>query len=90
MARATVVVDARAAALAESGDCLIPIEEGRFGPEHVATEIGEVLAGTRPGRPSADALTVYVSLGQAVQDLAVARLVHERAVAGGRGTVVAL
>jgi len=90
MARAVVVVDSRQAAMAESGECLIPIAEGRFGPEHVATEIGEVLSGARPGRASPDDLTVYVSLGQAVQDLAVAALVHERALAEGRGTVVAL
>jgi ornithine cyclodeaminase/alanine dehydrogenase-like protein (mu-crystallin family) len=43
------------------------------------TEVGEVLAGARPGRQSADELTVYMSTGQAVEDVAAARLVSDRA-----------
>ncbi|MGH7903785.1 MAG: ornithine cyclodeaminase family protein [Candidatus Dormibacteraceae bacterium] len=51
----------------------------------LVTEVGEVLAGTRPGRTSEDELTVYKSTGHAVEDLAAARLVHDRAVAEGIG-----
>jgi alanine dehydrogenase len=54
------------------------------------TEIGEVLAGTRPGRTSRDELTVYKSTGHAVEDAAAAGLVYRRAVATGTGTVVSI
>ncbi|HEY6706655.1 MAG TPA: ornithine cyclodeaminase family protein [Actinomycetota bacterium] len=54
------------------------------------TEIGEVLAGTRPGRTSRDELTVYKSTGHAVEDAAAAGLVYRRALATGTGTVVSI
>src|SRR6266508_1159035 len=54
------------------------------------TEIGEVLAGTRPGRTSGDEITVYKSTGHAVEDAAAARLVYERARGTGSGLVVKL
>ena len=54
------------------------------------TELGEVLLGTRPGRESADEITVYKSMGHAVEDLVAAQLVHERATREGVGTLVAL
>jgi alanine dehydrogenase len=85
MRRARVVVDSRDANLAECGDCLIPIAEGLFGPEHVSDEIGEVLAGTKPGRTSPDQMTIYQSCGLAVQDMAAARCVYDRARAVQRG-----
>jgi alanine dehydrogenase len=56
-------------------------------PETV-TEIGEVLAGTRPGRTSADELTVYKSTGHAVEDAVAAQLVYQRAVQAGAGQTV--
>ena len=49
------------------------------------TEVGEVLAGTRPGRTSKDEITVYKSMGHAVEDAAAARLVYDRARAEGVG-----
>ena len=58
-------------------------------PETV-TEIGEVLAGTRPGRTSADELTVYKSTGHAVEDAVAAQLVYQRAVQAGAGQTVIL
>ena len=54
------------------------------------TEIGEVLAGTRPGRHSAEEITVYKSTGHAVEDAAAARLVYDRAKAEGVGIPLAL
>src|SRR6266508_3916858 len=54
------------------------------------TEIGEVLAGTRPGRTSADELTVYKSTGHAVEDAAAARLVYDRARRTGTGVSVTI
>jgi ornithine cyclodeaminase/alanine dehydrogenase-like protein (mu-crystallin family) len=50
------------------------------------TEIGEVLAGTKPGRLSRDEITIYKSTGHAVEDAAAARLVYDRARAEGAGT----
>jgi ornithine cyclodeaminase len=55
-----------------------------------AVELGEILAGTRRGRISATQLTVYKSMGHAVEDAAAARLVYERAVAEGTGTEIEL
>lgn len=90
MRAARVVVDSREANLAECGDCLIPIREGLFGPEHVSDELGEVLAGSRPGRRSDDEITIYQSCGIAVQDVAAAQMVYDRARSGGLGTDVEL
>ena len=90
MAAARVVVDSRDANLRECGDCMIPIAEGLFGPEHVSDEIGEVLAGTKAGRTSPEQITVYQSVGLAIQDIAAAKLVYDRAVQKGVGTPVGL
>jgi alanine dehydrogenase len=79
MRAARVVVDSREATLSECGDCLIPIADGLFGPEHVSDELGEVLAGEKRGRTSADEITIYQSCGIAVQDVAAAQLVYDRA-----------
>ena len=54
------------------------------------TELGEVIAGTRPGRTSPDQLTVYKSTGHAIEDAAAVRLVYERAIAEGAGQKVIL
>jgi len=70
--RALVVVDHRPAALAEAGDLLIPMEKGLFGPEHIYAELGEIVAGRKPGRQSRRQVTLFKSVGVAVQDLAAA------------------
>ena len=57
---------------------------------NTATEVGEMLLGTRPGRRSPDEITVYKSMGHAVEDLAAAGLVYREAVARGAGTTVDL
>jgi ornithine cyclodeaminase/alanine dehydrogenase-like protein (mu-crystallin family) len=54
------------------------------------TEVGEVLAGTRPGRTSAHEITIYKSTGHAVEDAAAARLVYDRAKAEGAGVSLGL
>lgn len=73
--RARVFVDDRRSALEEAGDLIIPIREGLIGEDHVRAEIGEVLAGLKPGRASDDETTLFKSVGNAVLDLAVASLV---------------
>jgi alanine dehydrogenase len=90
MRSARVVVDSRATALAESGDVLIPLREGVFGPEHVGDELGEVLIGAKPGRSDADQITLYNSLGVGLQDLAAAALLIDAARTRGIGTEIDL
>ena len=67
--RTRVFVDSLEAARREAGDLLIPVSEGAFTFEDVAAEIGAVVTGARPGRTAADEITLYKSLGLAVQDL---------------------
>jgi ornithine cyclodeaminase/alanine dehydrogenase-like protein (mu-crystallin family) len=73
--RAAVFVDERRSALEEAGDLIIPIREGWIDESHVRAEIGEVVAGLKPGRRSSDEVTLFKSVGNAVLDLAVASLV---------------
>jgi len=64
--------------------------EGAVAPGHIRAELGEVLAGLAPGRTSPDELTVFKSLGLAVEDLAAAEHVLRRAEEEDAGTVVSL
>jgi ornithine cyclodeaminase/alanine dehydrogenase-like protein (mu-crystallin family) len=73
--RAGLFVDERRAALEEAGDIIIPLHEGVIDKSHIRAEIGEILAGLKPGRRSDDEITVFKSVGNAVEDLAVAALV---------------
>jgi alanine dehydrogenase len=86
--RARVFVESRAAALAPppsgSPDLTDPIARGLVSPDDIA-EIGEVLLGTRPGRSSEEEITLYKSVGVAVQDAAAAAQVLAAATAGGVG-----
>ncbi len=86
---ATVVVDSRAQAAVECGELLLAMQEGAIGADHVAAELGEVLLGRHPGRQDAREITLFKSLGLAVEDLEAALLVVARARARGIGTEVA-
>ena len=77
--RARVFIDRRESALAEAGDLLIPMREGAVGEDHIVGEIGDVLVGRIPGRQSPEEITLFKSLGLAVEDLAAARFVWRRA-----------
>jgi ornithine cyclodeaminase len=67
----------------------MPLAEGAIsGPDHIKAEIGELLTGAHPGRTSDDELTVFKSLGLAVEDLAAAEYVVRRAAETGTGTTV--
>jgi ornithine cyclodeaminase len=77
-----VVVDSRATALKEAGDLLPAREKGRLHAGQL-TEIGEVIAGLRPGRRAPDQVTLFESQGMAIQDLAVAA--HLLKLASDRG-----
>ncbi|HEY2953756.1 MAG TPA: ornithine cyclodeaminase family protein [Candidatus Eisenbacteria bacterium] len=90
VARSMLFVDRRESARAEAGDFLIPKAEGVFGDDHIRAEIGEVLIGARPGRGSRDEVTLFKSLGLAVEDLAAAHRVWQRALETGAGTEIEL
>lgn len=90
VARARVVVDSREAAFQESGDIVLGLREGRFNKDHVAGELGEVVAGRVPGRIAQREITVFKSLGLAVEDLAAARLAYVRARERGLGVEIDL
>jgi alanine dehydrogenase len=90
LARSKVFVDSRQAIMAECGDVLLALAEKSVMPDHVQTEIGEVLAGTRPGRSKPDEVTLYKSVGIAIQDVATADLVYHKALEQNLGTNVAL
>lgn len=78
LAAALVSVDSRSAARAESGDISIPIDQGLISETGIA-EIGEIIAGKRPGRSSTEQFTVFKSVGVAVQDAVAASLALEKA-----------
>jgi ornithine cyclodeaminase len=88
--RARVFVDQREAALAEAGDLAGPIADGAVDPDVVVGELGEVVAGRVAGRTSDDQITFFKSVGNAVQDVAVAARVRAAAEREGRGVVVEL
>lgn len=90
VARSRLVVDSRAAALVESGDVVLAIAEGRFAAGHVLGELGEVVRGSVVGRQTLDDVTVFKSLGLAVEDVAAADLVYRRAVETGTGSELVL
>jgi ornithine cyclodeaminase len=85
---AGLFVDRRESTLNESGDYLHAAEEAGIGPDHIRAELGELLVGSHAGRRGDDELTVFKSLGLAVEDLAAAALAVERAHESGLGTEV--
>jgi ornithine cyclodeaminase/alanine dehydrogenase-like protein (mu-crystallin family) len=88
VAHASLFVDRRESTLHEAGDYLLPAAEGAIAPDHIKAELGEVLVGKHPGREHEDELTVFKSLGIAVEDLAAAELVVGRAREQGVGVEV--
>lgn len=74
VARATVFVDTREGVLAEGGDILLAIEEGRFEAERIAASLADLCRGAHPGRTRADEITLFKSVGWAGEDLAAAIL----------------
>jgi alanine dehydrogenase len=85
VARGRLFVDSRPGAIAEAGDVLLPISEGAFDATHIAGELGEVSAGMVEGRRAAAEVTIFKSLGMAVEDVAAAHLAFEKAAERGLG-----
>jgi ornithine cyclodeaminase len=90
VARGDLYVDSREAALVEAGDIVLAIKEGAIGPSHIKGELGEVVARPTEPRSTPDRVTIFKSLGLAVEDVAAAHLVYERARDAGRGSEFAL
>lgn len=88
--RARVIVDQRDAIMEEAGDIVGPIRDGAVSESVMAAEIGEILLGQAEGRRDAEEITFFKSVGNAVQDLAVAARVLEVAERDGLGVVVDL
>ena len=72
-------MDRRESALNEAGDFLIPKKEGALGDDHIVGEVGEVLTGRTPGRRSHEEITLFKSLGLAIEDVAAAKHIYEKA-----------
>jgi len=77
--RSRVFVDRRESALNEAGDLLIPMREGAITENHIVAEIGQLLTGAAAGRQSDGEITLFKSLGLAVEDLASAQYLYDRA-----------
>lgn len=94
VADALVCVESRRSALAPfpsgSNDLLMPIRDGVITADHVHAELGELVAGIKPGRNSPDQITLYKSVGVAVQDAAAAALVLVAAHKQGIGEEIVL
>ncbi len=88
MADARLFVDRRESVLNEAGDYLIAAAEGAIGPDHIQGEIGELLTGIVPGRTNADEITIFKSLGLAIEDLAAASYLYNKAQRQNAGTWV--
>jgi ornithine cyclodeaminase/alanine dehydrogenase-like protein (mu-crystallin family) len=84
-ARARVFVDKRDMALEEAGDLIIPMKEGRIGPDHIAAEIGEVASGKKAGRLTAEEVTFFKTVGVAAQDIVLASQALRKAAEQGLG-----
>lgn len=86
LGRGRLVVDAVNAALAEAGDILIAIREGAIDRDAVREELGQLASGDLAGRADAEQITIFKSVGNAVQDIIVARRAVDAATSAGRGT----
>ena len=88
VARSSLFTDRRESCENEAGDYILALKEGVIAEGHIRAELGEVLAGTAPGRTSPDEITVFESLGLAVEDLAAAEYLERRARETGAGTTL--
>lgn len=86
MAAARIFVDRRESALNESGDYLLAAKEGLVSPESIVGEIGELLTGAKSGRTSTSEITLFKSLGLAIEDVACADYLFRKAIAQDMGT----
>jgi ornithine cyclodeaminase len=88
LAAASLFVDRRESTINEGGDYLFALREGAIGPDHIRAEIGELVIGKHPGRTSPDEITLFKSLGLAIEDLASADYLYHKARESQAGTWV--
>jgi ornithine cyclodeaminase len=86
--RARIVVDQREAVLSEAGDLVVPIQKGIITAQHIKAELGEIVNGTRPGRENDDDITLFKSVGNAAQDIAIAKAILQSAELNNLGIVM--
>lgn len=82
---ARIIADLSSACLAEAGEFIIPMNEGKFKPENIAGDLGAVISGTIAGRNSKDEITIFKSVGLAIQDVSTALAVFQQAKEKGVG-----
>ncbi len=88
--RAKIVVDTREGCLAEAGDLILPLRAGAISETDIYAELGEIIGGLKAGRETESEITLFKSVGTAVQDAAVAQAALDRAEQKDLGTIVAL
>jgi ornithine cyclodeaminase len=88
VARSKLYTDRRESLLNEADDFRIPRQEGRIGDKHLVGEIGQVLTGEVPGRENEKEITLFKSLGLAVEDLASVHYIYSKAQRSGSGTLI--
>ncbi|MGE1106555.1 ornithine cyclodeaminase family protein [Bacillus wiedmannii] len=80
-----VVVESKEAALEETGDLQVPIQEGLFKASDIHAELGQIISGEKDGRKNEEEITIFKSVGLAVVDIIVAKYLYEKAVERGIG-----
>lgn len=88
--RSKLIADSYEACLNEAGDIMIPIQEGAIDKSHMYAELGEVITGKKASRTDDKEITLFKSNGLAIQDVATAKLVYDKAIDSGIGTEVKL
>jgi len=77
--KSKIVVDTYEGCMAEAGDLLIPIRNGKLSKENIYADLGEIVLAQKPGRTKEDEITLFESVGFALEDLVTARLAYQRA-----------
>jgi len=88
--KSKIVVDSREAALAEAGDIIIPMELGEIDERHIYADLGEIVTSKKQGRVNLEEVTVFKSVGLAIQDAATASIVYRNAVKERKGVEIKL
>ncbi len=86
--KSKVIADSYEACLKEAGDIMIPIDEGAIDKSHLHADLGEIVTGKKPARSDDNEITLFKSNGLAIQDVATAKLVYDRAIEKGIGQTV--
>ena len=83
--RSKFIGDSKEACLKEAGDFIIPLNDGDINESHFYADLGEIIAGDKPGREFKNEITIFKSNGLAIQDAATAKLVYDKAIEAGIG-----